>query len=363
MDVLELKEPQCEENEEAFKTTSGVRQGGCESPYCFNLYLDYILRIFEYECQHENLHITIPYRIPNEASDRSQRSEEKGFGVLSLLWLGYADDLAIITNSAVKLQTAMENLYNILTRFGLQMSLDKTRTMVMSDKYDETTYPETICTINNENLKNVETFTYLGQNFTYNEAYTPNCEIWTRKFSAINTYFKDELFYKNHAVSLVTRRKIFDSMFRSKLTYSCQTWSLPEASLNTFTATYNYYLRNLVRGGHKRKVPQSSDSTTTPQDTDMSYILNNQQIIQYSMATPLEEFVHNQQLKWFSHIVRSSNIRYIKKLTFSDVTRKRKGQPMKTLLRTVYKRLNDYEPSQILKACFRRKENSLISKG
>ncbi|KXJ17533.1 hypothetical protein AC249_AIPGENE14758 [Exaiptasia diaphana] len=148
-----------EENEEAFKTTSGVRQGGCESPYCFNLYLDYILRIFEYECQHENLHITIPYRIPNEASDRSQRSEEKDSGVLSLLWLGYADDLSIITNSAVKLQTAMENLYNILTRFGLQMSLDKTRTMVMSDKYDETTYPETICTINNEHLKNIETWT------------------------------------------------------------------------------------------------------------------------------------------------------------------------------------------------------------
>ena len=76
------------------------------------------------------------------------------------------------------------------------------------------------------------------------------------------------------------------------------------------------------------------------------------------MATPLEEFVHNQELKWFSHIVRSSNIRYIKKLTFADVKWKRKGQPMKTLLRTVYKRLNDYDPSQILKACFRRNENS-----
>ena len=58
---------------------------------------------------------------------------------------------------------------------------------------------------------------------------------------------------------------------------------LTEASLNTFNATCNYYLRNLVRGGHKRKVPQASDSTTTSQDKDMSFTLNNQQIytIQY----------------------------------------------------------------------------------
>jgi len=79
-----------EKMEEAFRTTSGVRQGGCESPYCFNLYLDFILRIFEHECLQQNIHIELQYRIPNEATDRTQRTEERSSGVLiipTLVWI------------------------------------------------------------------------------------------------------------------------------------------------------------------------------------------------------------------------------------------------------------------------------------
>lgn len=81
----------------AFRTTSGVRQGGCESPNCFNLYLDFILRIFDDECKSER--VRIKYRIPNEATSRMQRSYEKSYGTLVLLWLGFADDLAILAKS------------------------------------------------------------------------------------------------------------------------------------------------------------------------------------------------------------------------------------------------------------------------
>ena len=170
--------------DEAFQTTSGVRQGGCESPHCFNLYLDFILRIFEYECQKQNIQINLHYRIPNEATNRAQRSEERSSGVLSLLWFGYADDLAILTDSAEKLQQAMEIMFKLFQRYGLQMSLVKTRTMIMTDRYDDSNYPESICVIENQHLENVRTFIYLGQKFAYNEPYTPLCELQTRKFSA-----------------------------------------------------------------------------------------------------------------------------------------------------------------------------------
>jgi hypothetical protein len=41
----------------------------------------------------------------------------------------------------------------------------------MSDSFDEDNYPETICTLEDEHLKNVDTFMYLGQKYTYNELY------------------------------------------------------------------------------------------------------------------------------------------------------------------------------------------------
>lgn len=102
-----------DDKDKAFNTTSGARQGGCESPYCFNLYLDFILRIFEYECQQNNIQIKLHYRIPNEATNRAQRSVERSSGIFSLLLFGYADDLAILTNSAEKLQQAMEILFKL----------------------------------------------------------------------------------------------------------------------------------------------------------------------------------------------------------------------------------------------------------
>ena len=34
-----------------FATTSGVRQGGPESPFLFNLYIDYVMRVFMTEAQ------------------------------------------------------------------------------------------------------------------------------------------------------------------------------------------------------------------------------------------------------------------------------------------------------------------------
>lgn len=348
---------------DAFRTTSGVRQGGCESPSCFNLYLDFILRVFEHECRRENLGISIRYRIPNEATDRVQRAQEKSSGVLTLTSLGYADDLGILAKSVDGLQRALEILYKLLRRFGLQMSLDKTKTMIMSDNFDEDSYPKTICVLEDEHIQNVVTFTYLGQQFTYNEPYTSSTALLTRKFSAINSYHKEEKFYKNHAVALNTRRKFFDSMFRSKLTYACQTWTTTVSSLNTVCSAYSSYLRNLVKGGQVRKMTPLDEAIPDDdenQQFDMAFKMKNETILKHSGATPLKKFIYKQQINWFAHIVRSSNLTYIKKLTFADEKSKRLGQPLNTLIRSIYKRFKNYEPSQILKACFTRTINKLV---
>ena len=167
-------------------------------------------------------------------------------------------------------------------------------------------------------------------------------------------------------------------MFRSKLAYACQTWSLTESSLKIICSTYNLYLRNLVRGGQERKltpisVSQSNDDDENDDDDDdddddndeveeqsqdMAYKLTNEQVHEYTKATPMKNFVENQQLKWFAHIVRSSNNKYIKKLTFIESKSKRKGRPLKTLEKTIYQRLDDFEPTQIRKLCFERQLNS-----
>ena len=89
------------------------------------------------------------------------------------------------------------------------------------------------------------------------------------------------------------------------------------------------------------------------QSDNMANNLTNEQIHKYSKSTPMKDFVETQQLKWFAHIVRSPNSKYIKKLTFVESKSKRKGRPIKTVERTIYQRLKEYDSLQILKSCFR----------
>ena len=130
--------------DEAFRTTSGVRQGGVESPSLTNLYLDFMVRIFEKECKDEGLGINIKFAMPSTASGGEKlsarelraRSRETGVktdrGLLWTLWLGFADDLAILAESEAELNRALELLYAIFMRFGLLMSLVMTETMIIT---------------------------------------------------------------------------------------------------------------------------------------------------------------------------------------------------------------------------------------
>jgi hypothetical protein len=59
-----------------FETTSGVRQVGPESPSLFNLYIDWVMRVFIYKCEQNNQikFISYKYRISNTATTRIQRA-------------------------------------------------------------------------------------------------------------------------------------------------------------------------------------------------------------------------------------------------------------------------------------------------
>ena len=84
-----------EEGQEYFKTTSGLRQGGSESPMLYNLFADYMMREFEVKVSALGLGMKIEYRMKNEISGRRGVSDDFGRyqGSSNIMWIGYADDL------------------------------------------------------------------------------------------------------------------------------------------------------------------------------------------------------------------------------------------------------------------------------
>eukprot|EP00794_Sanderia_malayensis_P004472 gene4472-5066_t len=123
-------------------------------------------------------------------------------------------------------------------------------------------------------------------------------------------------------------------------------------------------LRNLVKGGLARKLTklqQELRDEHEDQSFDMAYKLTNSDIFKITGAKPLQQFIEEQQLNWYAHIVCQPNNNYTKQLTFAlpPKTGGRRGQPLCTLKRVI---LNNYEKSEadINRACFLKNQTQLL---
>ena len=80
--------------EEIFELSTGVRQGGPESPPLFNLYMDYVMRVYIHGCAKENVQfVKLKDRIRPTACTREEIMS--GYhGDHPVDWSGYADAIS-----------------------------------------------------------------------------------------------------------------------------------------------------------------------------------------------------------------------------------------------------------------------------
>ena len=112
--------------EDAFETMLGVRQGGPESPSLYNLYMDYLMRVFVEKCSRQDIQFfKSKYCIPGQAVSAASASRFAKYGNLIVDWIGYADDLVIFFESSDHLEKGMKILSQSFTRFNLQINVTK----------------------------------------------------------------------------------------------------------------------------------------------------------------------------------------------------------------------------------------------
>ena len=103
--------------EDVFELTLGVRQGGPESPMLFNLYIDYIIRVFLDICKTKNIKfLELKFKIPERASD----NERIVTGSNMQDWSGYADDLCFMLEDKKSLEILLELLNKTFYNFSLE---------------------------------------------------------------------------------------------------------------------------------------------------------------------------------------------------------------------------------------------------
>ena len=147
-----------------FDVLVGCRQGGQESPFLFNLYFDYVLKIAADKIDEafpEGWGINFEYEIPHTCTNRAQRSVGKMRGVEIIRWILYADDVVLFCVRAKDAKRMLTIIDDTCKRFGLNISFGKTKTQVFNDAaLQEKT---SIITVNGHEIENVTDFVYLGQ--------------------------------------------------------------------------------------------------------------------------------------------------------------------------------------------------------
>jgi len=180
-----------QENEkEIFNVILGVRQGGPESPTLFNLYIDYVMRIYLTDCKKHGINfMKSKFKIPNSALCNNELLGKYGENYIT--WLGYADDLVLFFEDKDNLKKALILLNDTFRRFQLNINAKKTETMILNFNdlnYQE--YPDSLCELVKCKIKNVKLFKYLGSNIDYRDASTGDSEINQRLDSAEAKFFE-----------------------------------------------------------------------------------------------------------------------------------------------------------------------------
>ena len=307
---------------EVFETRLGVRQGGPESPSLFNLYIDYVMRIFLSLCKKKGIKFTkTSYAIPSSASSKNIPSKLGYFGEMVIDWIGYADDLALCFNSLDDLRRGLDLLNETFKRFNLTINTTKTKTMILNYNHI-IEYPSTIASLERISIDNVKAFPYLGCLIRYDQVTTGEAEMNLRIDSAENKFYQHGKKFMNRRILLTTRVKLLNSLVRSRLTYGCQVWTMTKEQMERINSTYMSMIRKMVRNGFRRI------------DGTWRYLITNDRLLQMGKTEDLKSFAARQQKQYLAHVIRNDDSTLTKKLLF-DCTRTRRGGKQLTLKDTV----------------------------
>ena len=182
-----------------FYIVTGIQQGDILVPYLFIIGLDYVLKISIDKIKEGIFKLT---------KERSRRYPAK-----SITDADYADDIALLANAPIQVETLLHRLERVAAGIGLQVNANKTEYMCFNQICD-------ISILNGSSLKLVDKFTYLGSSVSSTET-----DINTRLAKAWAAIDQLPVIWKSDMTDKI-KRSFFQAAVVSILPYSCTTRTL-----------------------------------------------------------------------------------------------------------------------------------------
>ena len=204
-----------------FNITAGVLQGDTLAPYLFIICLDYVLR------KAADANYQIGFTL---SEDRSRR-----YPAQKITDADYADDLAAIADYLTEATILLHAIEEAASEVGLYVNAGKTKVLVFNQHHSGA-----IKSLNNETIKVVQEFTYLGSNIasTKKDVQIRLAKSW----AALNKL--DKIWKSSLPADL--KRQFFRAAVESVLVYGANTWTLTSTLEKSIDEAYTRMLRAVL---------------------------------------------------------------------------------------------------------------------
>ena len=135
---------------------------------------------------------------------------------MTISYIASADDLALITYTALEVKVLLERLRTQSEHFGLSINTSKTKVMFIGNHAEEAS-----CNINGVVLENVDSFQYLGRVITNSNNDTKAVEKLISK--NWNAYNKVKTVLKDRKTRMSTKKKTFKTYILPCIMYGAET--------------------------------------------------------------------------------------------------------------------------------------------
>ena len=264
---------------ESFVVRMGLRQGCVMSPWLFNMFMDGVVREVYSRVAGMGVKMTV---------------EDGGEWVLSQLL--FADDTALVAESAEQLQRLVTEFGKVCKRRKLRVNVEKSKVMCGGGSEDRE-MPNIM--LNGERMEVVNSFKYLGSCFDSEGGVKGDVSMrvgeGTKAFGALKRV------WRGRGVTLGVKRELYERIVVPTVMYGSESWGMRLEERNKLDVAEMNCLRNMCG--------------VTRWDRWRNEFVRGRVGVQ----EPLSKRVDRKVLKWFGHVERMGSERLTKRVYMSEV--------------------------------------------